>query len=37
VVSGTVPGLEALGITPKPVELIVPSYLSRYATRRRRP
>ncbi len=36
VVSGTLPGLAALGITPKPVELIVPSYLSRYADRRRR-
>jgi uncharacterized protein YbjT (DUF2867 family) len=36
VVSGTLPGLAALGITPKPVELIVPSYLGRYADRRRR-
>jgi uncharacterized protein YbjT (DUF2867 family) len=36
VVSGTLPGLAALGITPKPVELIVPTYLSRYADRRRR-
>ena len=34
VVSGTVPGLAALGITPKPVELIVPSYLRRYGIRR---
>jgi NADH dehydrogenase len=37
VVSGMLPGLEALGITPKPVELIVPSYLSRYAARRKTP
>jgi uncharacterized protein YbjT (DUF2867 family) len=36
VVSGTLPGLAALGITPKPVELIVPGYLGRYADRRRR-
>ena len=35
VVSGTLPGLAALGITPKPVELIVPAYLSRYADRRK--
>jgi NADH dehydrogenase len=35
VVSGTLPGLVALGITPKPVELIVPAYLSRYADRRK--
>ncbi len=31
VVSGTLPGFAALGITPKPVELIVPGYLGRYA------
>jgi uncharacterized protein YbjT (DUF2867 family) len=37
VVSGTVPGLAALGITPKPVELIVPTYLARYADRRKTP
>jgi uncharacterized protein YbjT (DUF2867 family) len=37
VVSGTVPGLAALGITPKPVELIVPAYLDRYADQRKRP
>jgi NADH dehydrogenase len=37
VVSGMLPGLEALGITPKPVELIVPSYLSRYAARHKTP
>jgi len=30
VVSGRYPGLEDLGVTPKPVELIVPAYLSRY-------
>ncbi len=35
VVSGTLPGLAALGIMPKPVELIVPAYLARYADRRR--
>jgi uncharacterized protein YbjT (DUF2867 family) len=35
VVSGTLPGLAAFGITPKPVELIVPSYLLRYADRRK--
>lgn len=34
VVSGMLPGLQALGITPKPVELIVPTYLSRYARRK---
>lgn len=34
VVSGGVPGLAALGINPKPVELIVPSYLRRYSSRR---
>ncbi|MBW4023803.1 MAG: complex I NDUFA9 subunit family protein [Proteobacteria bacterium] len=34
VVSGTVPGLAALGITPKPVELIVPAYLRRYGSHR---
>jgi hypothetical protein len=34
-VSGTLPGLAAFGITPKPVELIVPSYLLRYADRRK--
>ena len=37
VVSGTLPGLGALGITPKPVELIVPTYLGRYADQRKRP
>jgi uncharacterized protein YbjT (DUF2867 family) len=36
VVSGMLPGLAAFGITPKPVELIVPSYLGRYADRRRK-
>ncbi len=36
VMSGTVPGLAALGITPKPVELIVPTYLNRYADQRKR-
>jgi NADH dehydrogenase len=36
VVSGTLPGLAALGITPKPIELIVPTYLSRYADRLRK-
>jgi uncharacterized protein YbjT (DUF2867 family) len=30
VVSGRYPGLQDLGITPTPVELIVPAYLSRY-------
>ena len=35
VVSGTLPGLASLGITPKPVELIVPTYLGRYADRRK--
>jgi len=35
VVSGTLPGLAALGITPKPIELIVPTYLNRYADRLR--
>jgi NADH dehydrogenase len=30
VVSPGVPGLEALGVTPTPLELIVPSYLDRY-------
>ena len=37
VMSGTVPGLAALGITPKPVDLIVPTYLHRYADQRKRP
>ena len=36
VVSGTTPGLARLGIAPKPVELIVPTYLGRYADRRRK-
>jgi NADH dehydrogenase len=36
VVSGTLPGLAALGITPKPIELIVPTYLNRYADRLRK-
>jgi NADH dehydrogenase len=36
VVSGTVPGFAALGMTPKPVELIVPTYLDRYADQRKR-
>ncbi len=36
VVSGALPGLAALGITPKPIELIVPTYLDRYADQRRR-
>ncbi len=36
VVSGTVPGFAALGLTPKPVELIVPTYLDRYADQRKR-
>jgi uncharacterized protein YbjT (DUF2867 family) len=31
VVSGRYPGLEELGITPKPIEMIVPAYLGRYA------
>jgi uncharacterized protein YbjT (DUF2867 family) len=35
VMSGMLPGLAALGITPKPVELIVPSYLLRYADQRK--
>jgi NADH dehydrogenase len=30
VVSSEMPGLQALGITPTPIELIVPQYLSRY-------
>jgi uncharacterized protein YbjT (DUF2867 family) len=30
VASADLPGLEALGITPTPIELIVPQYLSRY-------
>jgi hypothetical protein len=30
VVSGLVPGLAALGITPRPIDLVVPAYLSRY-------
>ena len=36
VVSGTVPGFAALGMTPKPGELIVPTYLDRYADQRKR-
>lgn len=30
VVSGLVPGFAALGITPRPIDLIVPAYLARY-------
>lgn len=30
VVSGTLPGLAALGITPTPIDLVVPAYLARY-------
>jgi NADH dehydrogenase len=30
VASGELPGLEALGIIPKPMELVVPTYLARY-------
>jgi NADH dehydrogenase len=30
VVSPDMPGLQALGITPTPIELIVPQYLARY-------
>jgi NADH dehydrogenase len=30
VVSGLVPGFAALGITPRPIDLVVPAYLARY-------
>lgn len=30
IVSGTLPGLAALGITPTPIDLVVPAYLARY-------
>lgn len=33
VVSGLVPGLAALGITPRPIDLVVPAYLDRYGHR----
>jgi len=36
VVSGRLPGLASLGVTPRPVELIVPAYLGRYADQRKR-
>ncbi|HTI03181.1 MAG TPA: complex I NDUFA9 subunit family protein [Acidisoma sp.] len=36
VVSGTLPGLAALGITPTPIDLVVPAYLARYAVWSRR-
>jgi uncharacterized protein YbjT (DUF2867 family) len=35
VVSGLVPGFDALGITPRPIDLVVPAYLARYGHHRK--